>query len=104
NSGGKRFDLLLMNSSYLSGRSASTNPRAIHFQRDSEILKQFWISPSGSSASGSSASNTIWVVTSPTASTTASTSATAFRNQIAHSLAGGANASTCSACRSRVWR
>lgn len=67
------------------------------FQRDPEILKQFWISPSGGSASGSSASNTIRVVTSATASTTASTGATAFRNQIANSLAGGANASTGSA-------
>ncbi|MFT8711922.1 efflux RND transporter permease subunit, partial [Komagataeibacter rhaeticus] len=67
------------------------------FQRDPEILKQFRISPSGGSASGSSASNTIRVVTSATASTTASTGATAFRNQIANSLAGGANASTGSA-------
>ncbi|MBE7729803.1 efflux RND transporter permease subunit [Komagataeibacter sp. FXV3] len=67
------------------------------FQRDPEILKQFWVSPSGGSASGSSASNTIRVVTSATASTTASTGATAFRNQIANSLAGGANASTGSA-------
>lgn len=67
------------------------------FQRDPDILKQFWISPSGGSASGSSASNTIRVVTSATASTTASTGATAFRNQIANSLAGGANASTGSA-------
>ena len=67
------------------------------FQRDPEILKQFWISPSGGSASGSSASNTIRVVTSAAASTTASTDAAAFRNQIANSLAGGANASTGSA-------
>ncbi|KAB8123643.1 multidrug transporter [Komagataeibacter medellinensis] len=67
------------------------------FQRDPEILKQFWVSPSGGSVSGSSASNTIRVVTSATASTTTSTGATAFRNQIANSLAGGANASTGSA-------
>ncbi|NHN89426.1 efflux RND transporter permease subunit [Acetobacter conturbans] len=67
------------------------------FQRDPDILKQFWISPSGGSASGSSASNTIRVVTSAAASTTTSTSAAAFRNQIANSLAGGANASTGSA-------
>jgi multidrug efflux pump len=67
------------------------------FQQDPEILRQFWVSPSGGSASGSSASNTIRVVTSAAASTTASTSATAFRNQIANSLAGGANASTGSA-------
>ncbi|WP_254604711.1 structural cement protein Gp24, partial [Acetobacter syzygii] len=31
NSGGKRFDLLLMNSSYLSGRSVSTKPGAIQY-------------------------------------------------------------------------
>ncbi|TCW23400.1 hypothetical protein EDC20_1251, partial [Gluconobacter oxydans] len=30
NSGGKRFDLLLMNSSYLTGLSVSTKPGAIH--------------------------------------------------------------------------
>ncbi|MCW4593106.1 hypothetical protein NO219_03775, partial [Gluconacetobacter entanii] len=29
NSGGKRFDLVLMNPSYLSGRSVSTKPGAI---------------------------------------------------------------------------
>ncbi|KAA8425875.1 integrase core domain-containing protein, partial [Acetobacter sp. DmW_125] len=33
-SGGKRFDLLLMNSSYLSGRSVSTKPGAIHSRPD----------------------------------------------------------------------
>ncbi|MBS1001264.1 efflux RND transporter permease subunit [Acetobacter persici] len=67
------------------------------FQRDPEILKQFWISPSGGSASGSSASNTIRLVTSSATSTTSSNGATAFRNQIANSLAGGANVSTGSA-------
>ncbi|AQS85830.1 MAG: efflux RND transporter permease subunit [Acetobacter aceti] len=67
------------------------------FQRDPEILKQFWVSPSGGSASGSSVSNTIRVVTSAAASATVSTGTTAFRNQIANSLAGGANASTGSA-------
>ncbi|WP_308164931.1 efflux RND transporter permease subunit [Acetobacter sp. P1H12_c] len=67
------------------------------FQRDPEILKQFWISPSGGSASGSSASNTIRLVTASATSTTSSTGATEFRNQIANSLAGGANVSTGSA-------
>ncbi|AFW03282.1 integrase core domain-containing protein (plasmid) [Gluconobacter oxydans H24] len=44
NSGGKRFDLLLMNSSYLSGRSVSTKPGAIQIafynqQRPDQALK-----------------------------------------------------------------
>lgn len=61
------------------------------FLRDPAILQQFWISPSGGSASGSAASNTIRVAASVTAARTA------FRNQIANSLAGGANVSTGSA-------
>ncbi|MBO1324456.1 efflux RND transporter permease subunit [Acetobacter sp. TBRC 12305] len=65
------------------------------FQRDPEMLRQFWVSPSGGSASGSSASNTIRVVTSAMAS--ASSNSTAFKNQIANALAGGANTSTGSA-------
>ncbi|GEB38715.1 transport system membrane protein [Gluconacetobacter liquefaciens] len=60
------------------------------FLRDPAILQQFWISPSGGSASGRSASNTVRVATSAAAGT-------AFRNQIANSLAGGANVSTGSA-------
>ncbi|MBB2205852.1 efflux RND transporter permease subunit [Gluconacetobacter takamatsuzukensis] len=67
------------------------------FLHDPDMLRQFWVSPSGGSASGSAASNTIRVVTSSTGSASSSASATAFRNQVANSLAGGVTASTGSA-------
>lgn len=67
------------------------------FLHDPNLLKQFWVSPSGGSASGSSASNTIRVVRPNLSSSATSSTASAFRNQIANSLAGGANTSTGSA-------
>lgn len=67
------------------------------FLHDPALLEQFWVSPSGRSASGSSASNTIRMVLSSTSSSGTSSTASAFRNQIANSLAGGANTSTGSA-------
>ncbi|MFP2873074.1 efflux RND transporter permease subunit [Acetobacter tropicalis] len=67
------------------------------FLHDPALLEQFWVSPSGGSASGSSASNTIRMVLSSTSSSGTSSTASAFRNQIANSLAGGANTSTGSA-------
>lgn len=67
------------------------------FLHDPALLEQFWVSPSGGSASGSSASNTIRVVLPSSSSSGISSTASAFRNQIANSLAGGANTSTGSA-------
>ncbi|PAL23487.1 efflux RND transporter permease subunit [Acetobacter syzygii] len=64
------------------------------FQRDPEVLQQFWVSPSGGAASGSAASNTIRVRGSTMGEATLSGGAAAFRNQIANALAGGAHAST----------
>ncbi|WP_331000058.1 efflux RND transporter permease subunit [Acetobacter garciniae] len=65
-----------------------------------ESLKQVWISVSGGSASGGTASNTIRVrnaTDTSVTSTSTSQSALSFKNQIANSLAGGAGASSGSA-------
>lgn len=68
----------------------TTQERFLH---DPALLKAFWVSPSGGTASGRSASNTVRVAAS-SSSSVASASVSAFRNQVANALAGGANAST----------
>ncbi|MCQ9156765.1 efflux RND transporter permease subunit [Acidomonas methanolica] len=64
------------------------------FLHDPALLRNFWVSPSGGSASGSAASNTIRVTTQGAAGGSSALAATAFRNQIANALAGGVTAST----------
>ncbi|MFS3136115.1 efflux RND transporter permease subunit [Gluconacetobacter sacchari] len=64
------------------------------FLRDPALLRNFWVSPSGGSASGSAASNTIRVTTQGSAGGSSTLAAASFRNQIANALAGGATAST----------
>ncbi|AQS87582.1 multidrug efflux pump acriflavin resistance protein AcrB/AcrD/AcrF [Neoasaia chiangmaiensis NBRC 101099] len=73
---------------------------APRFWADPETLQQVWVSTSGGTASGAAASNNIRVVnetSTGSAATTASTSSQSYQNQMANSLAGGANASSGSA-------
>ncbi|CAI9120378.1 efflux RND transporter permease subunit [Brytella acorum] len=64
------------------------------FLHDPALLRNFWVSPSGGSASGSAASNTIRAITQGAVGGPSTLAAAAFRNQIANGLAGGATAST----------
>ncbi|MBV1838442.1 efflux RND transporter permease subunit [Acetobacter estunensis] len=73
------------------------------FWRDPITIRQMWVSASGGTANGGTASNTIRVVTSSSSEASSASSATAtvssqnFRNQIANQLAGGTSTSTGSA-------
>ncbi|GBD56979.1 efflux RND transporter permease subunit [Gluconobacter wancherniae] len=66
---------------------------APRFWSNPETLKQMWVSVSGGTAAGGTASNNIRVRTSTTA-TTLSQSELSYQNSVANSLAGGKSASS----------
>ncbi|AOX20236.1 efflux RND transporter permease subunit [Kozakia baliensis] len=70
---------------------------APRFWSNPQTLQQVWISTSGGTAAGGVASNNIRVRNTDTSSSTLSTAAQSYQNQMANSLAGGANASSGSA-------